>query len=189
MKRWFFAVPLSMIALATAACGGAAAPTGGASDASKKTEVGATGSGQLQATPTGTVPGGGQADTDGVCTAEKPACDEGGKDKGSIGAGGSSVTGQLPPEVIARTVRASISQVRACYERGLKKDPALKGTVKIKFTIAADGRVANAQDDGSQLASPEVIECVRAEIRKMTFPAPDGGTVTVVYPFEFEAKP
>ena len=68
-------------------------------------------------------------------------------------------------------------------------DPALKGTVKIKFTIAADGRVANAQDDGSQLASPEVIECVRAEIRKMTFPAPEGGTVTVVYPFEFEAKP
>lgn len=181
MKRW-----LMGIALATAACGAPTRVSGGAEHESA--QVGGVPSASATATPTDTVQGQGPTG-EGMCTTEQPACTKNEPEKTSIGAGGPSVTGKLPPEVIARTVRASIAQVRSCYERGLKKDPGLKGTVKIKFTIAADGKVSNAQDDGSQLPSAEVVECVRAEIRKITFPAPEGGSVTVVYPFAFEANP
>lgn len=182
MKRWLLG-----IVLATAACGGAAAPTGGAADANKNGTGSTTES--VQAVPSATAPGGAQPVPDGMCTSEKPACSGNEPEKGKIGAGGPSVTGKLPPEVIARTIRASIAQVSLCYERGVHKDPGLKGTVRIKFTIVADGKVTSAQDDGSQLASAEVIECVRSAVQKMTFPAPEGGPVTVVYPFSFEPKP
>ncbi|CAN5602314.1 hypothetical protein BH09MYX1_BH09MYX1_30940 [soil metagenome] len=108
-------------------------------------------------------------------------------DKGTcIGAGGPSVSGKLAPELIARVVRSNVSRIRACYDDRLAKEPSLEGTVKIRFTIGGDGRVASAQDEGSQIPSVDVVECVRKTILKLAFPEPEGGTVTVVYPFVFE---
>ncbi|MBL9025571.1 MAG: AgmX/PglI C-terminal domain-containing protein [Myxococcales bacterium] len=99
--------------------------------------------------------------------------------------GGTSVSGRLPPEVIKRIVRQSFGRFRLCYEKGLRKDPALEGRVTIAFTIGSDGTVVTSADGGSTISDPEVKSCVVAGVRGLTFPAPEGGVVTVRFPINF----
>ncbi len=100
------------------------------------------------------------------------------------GSGGcvATVSGRLPPETIQRIVRRNFGRVRACYEDGLRTNPALEGRVAVKFVIARDGSVSTAQDGGSDLASESVRQCVVRAFGEMSFPEPEGGIVTVVYP-------
>jgi len=96
------------------------------------------------------------------------------------------VTGSLPPEVIRRIVRQSISQVRFCYEKELVKNPALAGKISMSFVIGKTGAVTSASVGSSDVASTEVGKCLTTVFQKMTFPAPDGGgIVKVSYPFVF----
>ena len=97
----------------------------------------------------------------------------------------SKVTGRLPPEVIQRIVRQNYGLFQQCYERALLKDPKLEGRVVVRFVIAADGSITDVRDEGSTLASPEAVSCMLEIYRKLRFPAPEGGIVTVVYPIQF----
>jgi hypothetical protein len=100
-------------------------------------------------------------------------------------AGATSVSGRLPPEVIQRIVRQNYGVFRACYEAGLAKEPELEGLVRVAFVIGRDGKVSQSRDDGSTLPDPDVVACVVAGFRKLSFPQPEGGIVTVVYPIQF----
>ena len=100
-----------------------------------------------------------------------------------------SVTGRLPPEVVQRIVRQSFGRLRLCYEQGLASNPALAGDVSTKFVIGAKGDVTAVSDGGSKLADPAVVRCVQSAFRNLSFPEPEGGTVTVVYPVHFEPAP
>ena len=96
--------------------------------------------------------------------------------------------GRLAPELIQHEVRAHFESLRHCYERGLSRDPKLQGTVATKFVIKRDGTVSHVEDGGnggSTLPSRRVLACVRDTFRKLVFPAPEGGIVTVVYPIIF----
>jgi hypothetical protein len=42
--------------------------------------------------------------------------------------------------------------------------------------------VKGAADAGSDLADPAVKKCIQVAFSALTFPAPEGGVVTVVYP-------
>ena len=101
--------------------------------------------------------------------------------------GATSVNGRLPPEVIQRIVRQHLSGIRACYESALAKEPTLAGTVKVKFVIDRDGGVSSVSDGGSDLPDATVKSCVQGTFKAMSFPAPEGGIVTVTYPIVFEA--
>lgn len=180
----------SALLLVLVACGGGAADGGGAKSTDSVALPPASASAAATAPATVAAPQHpNDAPDDGVCSV-KPAASAGCADPladphGNVGAG-MSIQGRLPPEVIARVVRARIGTFRACYEDGLKRAPSLRGTVKVKFTIGPDGSVRSADDAGSQIASPDVVDCVRGAFRKLTFPQPEGGTVTVVYPLVFE---
>jgi hypothetical protein len=103
--------------------------------------------------------------------------------KGVLRAGSLSVNGRLPPEVVARVVRQNQSHVTACYQNGLRSNPNLQGRVVVKFVIDPSGAVKTASDGGSDLPDPQVVQCiVRAVKDNLTFPQPEGGVVTVVYP-------
>jgi hypothetical protein len=92
------------------------------------------------------------------------------------------VNGRLPPEVVQRIVRQSHGRFRFCYERGLARDPSLEGRVTVRFVIARDGSVSTAQDGGSELRDADVVSCVVRGFSSLSFPQPEGGIVTVVYP-------
>lgn len=99
--------------------------------------------------------------------------------------GATSVSGRLPPEIIQRIVRQNFGRFRLCYENGLRSNPNLRGRVAVRFMIGQEGRVASAGDGGSDLPDSGVVSCVVRAFFGLMFPAPEGGTVTVVYPIIF----
>jgi hypothetical protein len=103
----------------------------------------------------------------------------------SIRQGATQVNGRLPPEVIQRIVRQNFGRFRLCYENGLRTNPNLQGRVAVKFVIDRSGAVSTAQDGGSDLPDQGVVSCVVRGFGNLSFPQPEGGIVTVVYPIIF----
>jgi TonB family protein len=108
----------------------------------------------------------------------------------SMREGNSSVSGRLAPEIIRRIVRQNFGALRLCYEKGLARDPKLAGQVAVSFTIDRDGHVSRAgatppAKGAPRIDEPDVEACVVARFASLTFPAPEGGIVTVVYPIVF----
>jgi hypothetical protein len=95
------------------------------------------------------------------------------------------INGHLPPEVIQRIVRQNFGRFKLCYTDGLRSNPSLQGRVAVKFVIARDGSVSTASDGGSDLPDQSVTQCVIRGFSNVSFPAPDSGIVTVVYPLTF----
>jgi hypothetical protein len=103
----------------------------------------------------------------------------------SLRQGATQVNGRLPPEVIQRIVRQNFGRFRLCYENGLRTNPNLAGRVQIKFVIDRSGSVSTSQDGGSDLPDQSVVSCVVRGFGNLSFPQPEGGIVTVVYPIIF----
>jgi hypothetical protein len=103
-----------------------------------------------------------------------------------IGSGDPLVGGRLKPEIIQQVVRAKFDRYRACYQQGLTRNESLAGSVRIRFVIQSNGAVSEAGDAGeSTLADVDAIKCIVHEFEKLSFPKPEGGIVTVVYPIVF----
>jgi hypothetical protein len=103
----------------------------------------------------------------------------------SIRQGATQVNGRLPPEVIQRIVRQNFGRFRLCYENGLRTNPNLQGRVSVRFVIDRSGAVSTASDGGSDLPDQGVVGCVVRGFGNLSFPQPEGGIVTVVYPIIF----
>ena len=103
----------------------------------------------------------------------------------SMSSGVLTVHGRLPPEAIQRVIRQSFGRLRACYERGLQRSPDLEGRIAVKFVIDREGDVAMASTSESTLGDASVESCVAKAYEAMSFPKPEGGIVTVVYPIVF----
>jgi len=99
--------------------------------------------------------------------------------------GATSVNGRLPPEVIQRIVRQNFGRFRLCYENGMRNNPSLQGRVTVKFVIDRSGAVSMTADGGSDLPDQGVVQCVVRGFGNLSFPQPEGGMVTVVYPIMF----
>src|SRR5690606_27549805 len=92
--------------------------------------------------------------------------------------------GGLEREVVRRVVRRNEAQVRHCYERSLQGDPELAGRVELKFLISPSGAVQSTAILRSEVGR-EVGECIASAVRRMSFPAPEGGIVAVSYSWTF----
>jgi hypothetical protein len=99
--------------------------------------------------------------------------------------GATSVSGRLPPEVIQRIVRQNFGRFRLCYENGLRNNPNLQGRVAVRFVIGRDGAVSQVGNGGSDMPDSGVVSCVVRAFYGLSFPQPEGGIVTVVYPIMF----
>ncbi len=99
-----------------------------------------------------------------------------------------TTNGHLPPEVIQRIVRQNDGRYRFCYQQALKTNPELTGRVAVKFLIARDGSVAFSADGGSDIPDTGVRQCVVSSFTQLSFPPPDSGVVTVVYPIVFSPQ-
>jgi hypothetical protein len=92
------------------------------------------------------------------------------------------VKGRLPPEIVQRVVRQNFGRMRICYEAGLGRNPSLEGRISVKFVIDRSGAVAMASAAERSLNDSAVATCVENAFKAMSFPEPEGGIVTVVYP-------
>ena len=90
------------------------------------------------------------------------------------------------PVEIESMVRRRATQIRACYERRLKRDPSLAGTVSLRLRVGDAGQVTRVDVEESTLPDPLVAECLRREAAGWSFT--DGRNATVVYPFVFRTQ-
>jgi hypothetical protein len=90
------------------------------------------------------------------------------------------------PIEIESMVRRRATQIRACYERRLKRDPTLAGTVSLRLKVGQAGQVLRASVEDSTLSDAMVGECLRREAAGWSFAV--GRNATVVYPFVFRPQ-
>ena len=93
-------------------------------------------------------------------------------------------TGVLSPAEVAKVVNRRLGAIKGCYERALRKNPNLEGKITIRFTIAGSGKVSTARATTNEL-TPDVSNCIVGAFKRFRFPQPDGGSLTVEYPFLF----
>ncbi|HET9955537.1 MAG TPA: AgmX/PglI C-terminal domain-containing protein [Polyangiaceae bacterium] len=99
--------------------------------------------------------------------------------------GVTSVSGRLPPEVIQRVVRQNFGRFRMCFNEGLRRNPNLEGRVAARFVIDRSGAVSAVSNGGSDLPDSAVVSCVLSAFYGLSFPEPQNGIVSVVYPISF----
>jgi len=97
-----------------------------------------------------------------------------------------SVHGSLDREIIRRTIRRHINEVRFCYEQELATHRELGGRMVVQFNIAGNGQVLSSVLKNSTLGNVRVESCTLKAVRRWEFPKPEGGClVNVSYPFVF----
>jgi TonB family protein len=104
---------------------------------------------------------------------------------GSVATAAPDVDGALDSDAIAKVVRSRKRMVQDCYERELKRNPGLSGKIEIEFTIDANGRISEAFVASNRMGSDAVGDCIISRLKRWRFPKPDGGSVTVNFPFIF----
>ena len=89
------------------------------------------------------------------------------------------------PQQLSRSIRSHMAEVRACYERALKRRPDIGGRLVLRFTLTPAGTVSSVAVDEDTLGDPEVTACVRNAVALWRFAAPPR-KVEVTFPFVFQ---
>jgi TonB family protein len=77
---------------------------------------------------------------------------------------------------IHEVIYSHLSAIQSCYERGLRKNPSLKGKVELRITVNPKGHVTNVEIISSTLNNPEVEDRILQVIgRWKDFPPIDEG--------------
>jgi hypothetical protein len=88
---------------------------------------------------------------------------------------------------IAKSFKAQIGKLRACYAHALKKKPDLHGKITLKFTVEKDGKVSSTDRAVTKLDDPALLDCFSKAIMDMTFTKP-AGISTVILPIVLTAR-
>ncbi len=122
-------------------------------------------------------------------TTSKPSSGSGAKAHAQAAAPtGWDCSGEIDVAKVRSIVDQNRAQVRACYERRLKLNNVLQGSLKLQVKVNATGAVVQTSVAGS-LGDREVYACVRSVAEKWHFPPPTGGKCAVVAaPFQFSPK-
>lgn len=78
-----------------------------------------------------------------------------------------------------------LSGLRWAYNNELRKDPALRGVLVVRYEILASGAVGSVTMVSSGMKDPHLEQEVLNQIRGWRYPAESSGDVTVTWPFSF----
>ncbi len=98
------------------------------------------------------------------------------------------VTGTLSRSEVLKVIGRHTRAIQRCYEKELMSKPGLSGKITFAWSITPTGRVSGARQRTSTMGSSKVSNCILKVIRRMKFPKPKGGSVTIVYPFIFRSS-
>jgi hypothetical protein len=106
-----------------------------------------------------------------------------------LGTEGGSVNSSYVSEgEVAGFVRARTGGIKACYESQLRREPTLRGRIRVRFKILQDGRVSELTALENTLASTEMEACVFNVIRGWRTPFRPSEAAVVEYPFVFSVR-
>lgn len=98
----------------------------------------------------------------------------------------SDVDGTIDKKGVAQTIRRRQKAFQQCYESALKSNSKLAGKLSVEFVIDDNGRVREARVVRDGLNSAEVSKCVVGTLKRLRFPKPDDGEVTITNVFVFQ---
>ena len=87
-----------------------------------------------------------------------------------------------------QAVEATHREFRACYRRGLVRDPAQEGRVAIVLRVGADGHVAKVEEYAACEIAVESIGCMKSAAARLRFPPPASGSDTILIPAAFTSR-
>ncbi|MBI5482254.1 MAG: AgmX/PglI C-terminal domain-containing protein [Deltaproteobacteria bacterium] len=91
-------------------------------------------------------------------------------------------SGDLDVSGANATLRRGYPAIKACYDRGLKRNPKLGGKLSVRITVTGAGGVGGVSVQDNTLGDPEVVSCMTATIRGWRFPQAQGGKSAAVEP-------
>lgn len=127
---------------------------------------------------------GGGAGRLGAGSSGEPGGPVGRVGSGDVGTDG----GELDRSRLVSFVRARMGGIRACYEAQLRRDPALRGRIRISFTVLETGNLAEVVAVEDTLGSAEVTRCVVGMMRTWHLPLQPSAPVLVDYPLVFSPR-
>ncbi len=95
----------------------------------------------------------------------------------------------LPKDVINAVVQRHRSEIRACYDASLQRNPSLRGKVTVSFTIQPNGIVSSASIKENTLGDPALGQCIISRVKTWIFPKPEAPVVTEVAAYPFYLSP
>lgn len=96
--------------------------------------------------------------------------------------------GELDRGRLQSLIRNNRGQVTTCYEKRLKRNNMLMGSLKLTIKVGKDGSVA-ATKVGGTLRDAEVSACVRKAAKGWKFPPPQADNCAVLsIPFQLSPK-
>ncbi|MCA9667541.1 MAG: TonB family protein [Myxococcales bacterium] len=103
----------------------------------------------------------------------------------------SGINRRSPAQVrsaIRYRIQSGAAKIRACYQKELRKDRRLSGTMRVSFVVTKAGQVRNVKLVHSTLESrPRLVACVLRVIRSTSLKrSKPSRTITMTYPFEFK---
>ena len=112
----------------------------------------------------------------------------------STGDTNNEATGEFEPErdialdLYGAQVRRVIRQyyakrAQSCFDRASRNNEALRGTVVVAFSVAADGQVQNAKPVRNTTGDEALGRCLASQVGSWRLPAPPGGALELEMPF------
>ncbi len=99
--------------------------------------------------------------------------------------GRDSGTTQIDYDAIARVVDKYKGGLVYLYNKELRSNPTLKGTVTVEFSIDENGKVIAAHITTSTMDHASLEKALARRIKMWKFPKLFSGTIVVTYPFVF----
>jgi len=87
--------------------------------------------------------------------------------------------GTLEPEQVRRVRSLVSSKVHNCFNHALKRDPTVRGRIRVTLTIGVSGQPRRPRVTTVSGNSGSVGQCVESGLSRQRFPTPRGGIVPV----------
>ena len=100
------------------------------------------------------------------------------------GPGGAPRDDSRSGAALQKVMRQNLGPIRFCYQRELKLNPNLQGSLQLRLTIAPNGRVQKIEMVQDTVGSRNLARCVQGRIRSWRFePATGTSIVPITLPF------
>ena len=112
--------------------------------------------------------------------ASEPAIDKSGHDENHIQIKKIVVTENLPKDLIQRLIEKNILSINLCYTQALEKQNNLRGIFDFTLDVDSEGKVIKVNAKKSIKGIKAIEQCIIQKLKKLHFPAPEGGLNAVV---------
>ncbi|MBI5609633.1 MAG: AgmX/PglI C-terminal domain-containing protein [Deltaproteobacteria bacterium] len=102
-----------------------------------------------------------------------------------VAQGRGDIAGVCEQNDVAKHLRQRQSALSSCYQEQLKRNPDLRGKVRLRWTIDRSGTAVNVEVEQNTTGSVELGQCLVHKIKAIHFDPPKSGTCTIAWPMVF----